>query len=346
MVGRLKSIDYIRLILWFLRAVILVLILWGTIATILENPYSSRQWMDLLVFGIMQGSLYALIAVGFTLIYNMVQLLNFAHGEYFMSGVMMATIFVAVPMNKAGFFAEQPYLALLIIVIIAAAISILIAWLTERVVYRPLRNGAQLLSSIAAIGVSIFLREVFRGVFGAEVIIFPQIPGFTGTILCFGTELMKSQVLAIFISGVLLIGLLLLVKFIKIGKTIRAVGENKGLAILVGINIDRTVAITFGIGAAMAGIAGVLYAIVYGKAHYYMGFYPGIKAFSAALLGGIGSIPGAILAGLFLGIIEIIGPGLILEGLGIPSSHQLRDVIAFAVLMIILIFRPQRFMRH
>jgi branched-chain amino acid transport system permease protein len=346
MLGHLKNISFISLALWLLRAVMIVLILWGIITTMLNNPYNHHQWIDMLVFGIMQGSLYALIAVGFTLVYRMVQLINFAHGEFFMSGVMMATIFVAVPMNKTGFFAQQPYLALLIITIIAVTVSVLFAWLTERVVYRPLRNGPHLLSSIAALGASLFWRGVFMGVFGAQVIIFPQIPAWSGTITFFGTALMKSQIIAIFISGLTFIGLVLLIKRTKIGKTIRAVAENKGIAILVGINIDRTVTITFGVGAAMAGIAGVLYAIVYGKAYYYMGFFPGIKAFTAALLGGIGSIPGAILGGLFLGIFESVGPGLFLEGLGIPSSHQLRDVIAFAVLIFILIFRPQRLMRQ
>ena len=345
MIRRMKNNKFIRLALWLLRAVIIVLILWGTITTMLNNPYNLQQWIEILVFGIAHGSLYALIAVGFTLVYKLVQLINFAHGEFFMSGAMVSTVFVAVPMNQAGLFASQPYLALLFTAIIAATTSALIAWLTERVVYRPLRNGPQLLSSIAALGASLFWQGVFMGVFGAEVIIFPQIPVFRETIPVVGTELMKSQIIVIFISSLMLIGLVMLLKRTKIGRTIRAVAENKGLAVLVGINIDRIVAITFGIGAAMAGIAGVLYAIFYGKTYYYMGFFPGIKAFIVALLGGIGSIPGAILGGFFLGILESIGPILILDGLGMPSAHQMRDIIAFAVLMIILIFRPQWFMR-
>ena len=343
--GRLKINKFIRLAHWLLRAAIIMLIVWGTITTMLNNPYNHQQWIDILVFGITHGSLYALIAVGFTLVYKLVRFINFAHGEFYMSGAVVSTVFFAVPLNKAGLFAPQPYLALLFTAIIAAITSALIAWLTERVVYRPLRNGPQLLSSIAALGASLFWLEVFKGVFGAEVIIFPQIPVFRETIPFFGTELMRSQIIVILISGLILIGLVLLIKRTKIGKTIRAVAENKGLAMLVGINMDRTVVITFGIGAAMAGIAGVLFAVFYGKTYYYMGFFPGIKAIIMAFLGGIGSIPGAILGCFFLGILESVGPLLILDGLGIPSAHQMRDVTALALLMIIMIFRPQRLMQ-
>jgi len=139
----------------------------------------------------------------------------------------------------------------------------------------------------------------------------------------------------------MLIGLFIFVMKTKVGKSIRAVAENKDVAALMGIDVDRAVTITFATGASMAGIAGVLYALVFRQVHFFMGFIPGIKAFTAAVLGGIGSIPGAALGGLFLGIFESVGPGLFLEGLGIPSPHQLKDVIAFTMLVLILIIRPQ-----
>ena len=139
----------------------------------------------------------------------------------------------------------------------------------------------------------------------------------------------------------MLIGLYIFVMKTKVGKSIRAVAENKDVAALMGIDVDRAVTITFATGASMAGIAGVLYALVFRQVHFFMGFIPGIKAFTAAVLGGIGSIPGAALGGLFLGMFESVGPGLFLEGLGIPAPHQLRDVIAFTLLVLILIMRPQ-----
>jgi branched-chain amino acid transport system permease protein len=346
MMGRPQNIEYIGLILWVLRAVIIVLILWGTIATILNNPYSSREWFDLLVFGIVQGSLYALIAVGYTFVYEMLLLINFAHGEFFMSGVMTATIFIAVPMSNTGFLVRQPCLALLIIAIVAVATSVLIALLTECVAYRPLRKAPRLVSLIAALGASLFWRSFFRGLYGSDVKAFPQVPTLSGTIPFFGTELLKSHFVVIIICSLMFLGLSFFITRTKTGKTIRAVAENMDVAVLMGINIDHTVIITFATGAAIAGVAGVLYALVYGKAHFFMGFVSVIKAFTAAMLGGIGSIPGALIGGLFLGIFESVDPGLLLEGLGIPAPYQLKDAIAFVMLIVILIFRPQGILRQ
>lgn len=338
---RLQKIDYSGLILWLLRTVIILLILWGTIATIVNNPFSSREWFDLLMFGIVQGSLYALIAVGYTLVYEMLQLIHFAHSEFFMSGVMTATIFIAVPMSNTGFLTRQPCVALLIITIVAVVTSVLIAALTEYVAYRPLRKSPRLVSLIASFGASVFWRYFFRGLYGSEVKAFPQIPALSRTISLLGAELLQFHIMVIIICSLMFLGLGSFIMHTKTGKTIRAVAENKDAAVLMGINIDRIVNITFAIGAAVAGVAGVLYALVFGKAHFYMGFIPGIKAFTAAMLGGIGSIPGAFIGGITLGIFENIGPGLFLKGFGIPAAYQLRDAIAFAMLVFILIFHPQ-----
>jgi branched-chain amino acid transport system permease protein len=324
--------------------VIIILVLWGTIATILNDPYSSRQRIDMLVFGIVQGCLYALIAVGYTLIYDMLQLINFAHGEFFMSGVLTATIFVAVPMSNSGFLGRHPCLALLIITIVAVVTSVLVAVLTERVAYRPLRKASRLVLTITALGTSLFWREFLCGLYGSEVIPFPQVPSLSGTIPLLGTELMKSHFVVIVISSLMFLGLGFFIRRTKTGKAIRAVAENKDVALLMGINIDHIVTLTFATGATMAGVAGLLYALVYGKAHYYMGFVPGIKAFTAALLGGIGSIPGTVIGGLFLGMFENLGPSLFMGS--IPAAYQLRDLIAFAMLIFIFIFRPRGVLRQ
>jgi branched-chain amino acid transport system permease protein len=338
---RLQDIDYIGVILWLFRAVIIVLILWGSIAAIIDNPYSTRQWLDFLVFGIAQGSMYALIAIGYTLVYGVLFMINFAHGEFFMSGVMTATIFLAVPMSESGFLARQPLLGLVLITIVAMSVSVLVAVLTERVAYRPLRYAPRLVPLITAIGASFFWQYFFRGLYGSEQKAFPQIAALTGTVPFLGTELLKTHLVVIIVTIVMLIGLNFFIMRTKTGKSIRAVAENKEVAALMGIDVDRTITITFATGAAMAGVAGVLFALVFRQVHFFMGFIPGIKAFTAAVLGGIGSIPGAAIGGLFLGLFESVGPSLFLEGLGIPAPHQLKDVIAFTMLVFVLIFRPQ-----
>lgn len=338
---RLRNIDWIGLFLWAFRAIIILLVAWGTIAALLDNPYTGRQWTDFFIFGIAQGSMYALIAIGYTLVYGVLFMINFAHGEFFMSGVMTATIFVAAPMAASGYLNQQPVLGLILVTVISMVVSVAVAVVTERIAYKPLRKAPRLVPLITAIGASFFWQYVFRGLYGSEVKPFPQIEALSGTIPMLGTEVLKVHLVVIGVTIVMLIGLNFFIMQTKTGKAIRAVAENKDVAALMGIDVDRTVTITFATGAAMAGVAGVLFALVFRQVHFFMGFIPGIKAFTAAVLGGIGSIPGAALGGLVLGLFESIGPSLFLEGLGIPAAHQLKDVIAFTMLVFILIFRPQ-----
>lgn len=338
---RLKEFDFVGLVLWVFRAIILVVVIWGTIATILDNPYTSRNWLDFVIFGVAQGSMYALIAIGYTLVYGVLFMINFAHGEFFMSGILTATAVFAIPMSESGFMDEHPYISLVIIALIAMGVSIFIAVLTERVAYRPLRKAPRLVPLITAIGASFFWQYYFRGLFGSEVKPFPLVEELQGTVPFLGTELLKSHLLVIIATIVMLIGLNFFIMQTKTGKAIRAVAEDKDVAALMGIDVDRTITITFATGAAMAGVAGVLYALVFRQVHFYMGFIPGIKAFTAAVLGGIGSIPGAAIGGFFLGMFESVGPSLFLQGLGIPAFNQLKDVIAFTMLVLVLIYRPQ-----
>jgi branched-chain amino acid transport system permease protein len=341
MADRLRNLDIIGIFLWIIRAVILLLVAWGTIAALLDNPYSSRQWADFFVFGVAQGSMYALIAIGYTLVYGVLFMINFAHGEFFMSGVMTSTIFVAGPLAASGFLDRQPVLGLIIVTAVSMIVSVLVAVVTERIAYKPLRKAPRLVPLITAIGASFFWQYFFRGLYGSEVKPFPLIQSLSGTIGIFGIQVLKVHLVVIGVTIVMLIGLNFFIMQTRTGKAIRAVAENKDVAALMGIDVDRTVTITFATGAAMAGVAGVLFALVFRQVHYFMGFIPGIKAFTAAVLGGIGSIPGAALGGLVLGLFESIGPSLFLEGLGIPAAHQLKDVIAFTMLVFILIFRPQ-----
>jgi len=338
---RFENTDWIGVILWIFRAAIIVAVIWGTVSTMLDNPYSPEAWLDLLIFGLAQGSLYALIALGYTLVYGVLFIINFAHGEFFMAGVFTSTVFVAIPMDRSGFLNRYPIPALLIIGVVAMLVSMGISLLTERVAYRPLRRAPRLVPLITAIGASFFWQYYFRGLYGSGVTAFPTVDALKGTITIFGIDILKTQAVVILASIVLLIVLYIIVMRTKMGKAMRAVAEDKEIAALMGINVDRVIVITFAMGAAAAGVAGVLYAILYRQVFFLMGFMPGIKAFTAAVLGGIGSIPGAALGGLLLGLFESLGPSLFLEGLGIPSAYQLKDVIAFTMLVLILIFRPQ-----
>jgi branched-chain amino acid transport system permease protein len=338
---RFENIDYLGLVLWLFRTVIIVAVIWGTVATILNNPYTAKNWIDFVVFGLAQGSLYALIALGYTLVYGVLFIINFAHGEFFMSGIFTATVFVAIPMGESGFLDRNPILALLIIAVVAMGVSMGISILTERIAYRPLRRAPRLVPLITAIGASFFLQYFFRGLYGSGITAFPTVQALQGSWSIAGIDILKTQVVVIVASVLLLITLYVIVMRTKMGKAMRAVAEDKEIAALMGIDVDRVIVITFAMGSAAAGVAGVLYALLFRQVHFFMGFIPGIKAFTAAVLGGIGSIPGAALGGLFLGMFESVGPSLFLEGLGIPSSYQLKDVIAFTMLVLVLIFRPQ-----
>jgi len=338
---RLAKLDFLGLFLWLIAASIILFAIWGTIATLQDNPYSTSTWIGFIVFGISQGSMYALIAIGYTLVYGVLFMINFAHGEFFMSGIFTATVFVAGPLAESGYMESNPIESLLAIAVVSMVVSVGVAVLTERVAYRPLRNAPRLVPLITAIGASIFWQNFFRGLFGSENKPFPQIEQLKGTISLFGIEILKTHMVVIIVTIIMLIGLNFFIMRTRTGKAIRAVAENREVAALMGIDVDRTITMTFVVGAAMAAVAGVLYAIVFRQVYFYMGFFPGLKAFIAAVLGGIGSIPGAALGGLILGLIESVGPHLFFTGLHIPAYNQLKDVISFTILVLILIFRPQ-----
>jgi len=338
---RLKRINYLDLVLWLFRIAIIVVVVWGTVSTIRSNPYSMRNWMDLILTGLTQGSLYALIALGYTLVYGVLLMINFAHGEFFMSGVFTATVFVAIPLNEAGLWNQYPIPCLILVTLVAMATSTGVAVLTERVAYRPLRRAPRLVPLITAIGASFFWQYFFRGLYGSGVTAFPTVEMLTGSWSILGIDVGKTDAVVMVASVILLIGLYIFVMRTKIGKAMRAVSEDKDVAALMGVDVDRVIVITFAVGAALAGAAGILYAMLYRQVNFIMGFYPGLKAFTAAVLGGIGSVPGAALGGLALGMFESVAPNLFLEGLGIPGANQLKDVVAFTMLVLILMFRPQ-----
>jgi branched-chain amino acid transport system permease protein len=327
------------IIMWSIGGAILALMIWGATATLTMGRYSSHHWFDFVIFGLAQGSIYALIAMGYTMVYGILRMINFAHSEVFMGGPYTA-YYVAAAFYSSGFLDRQPIICLLVIFIVSMATSTLIAVLLERIAYRPLRNAPRLVPLITAIGASFFLQYTFRGLYGSGFQAYPVVKILEGEWLIGAFRILRFQAVVIVAAALLMAALYSFVQRTRVGKAMRAVSEDKDIAWLMGIDIDRMIVTTFVIGGMAAGAAGVLYAVMFKQVHFFMGFIPGIKAFTAAVLGGIGNIPGAMLGGIFLGLFESVGPSLFLDGLGIVAPYQLKDAIAFIMLVLVLIFRP------
>jgi branched-chain amino acid transport system permease protein len=296
-------------------------------------------WRLSVVNGIAQGAVYALIALGYSLVYGILRMINFAHGEVFMAGSFIS-YFVGRAMESTGFLNRNPVVGLTVMFLVAMLASVSISVLLERVAYRPLRNAPRMVPLITAIGASLFLQNTFRGLFGAQTRGYPQVDALKGTWTILGIPIDRTEVVTIVVAGVAMAALSLFVSRSRTGRSMRAVSEDREIASLMGINVDRTITVTFAIGGALAGIAGVLFSLTFTQVSASMGFVPGIKAFTAAVLGGIGSIVGAALGGLLLGVLEFVGPLLLLKGFHVPSPLQLSDLIAFGILVVVLIFRP------
>jgi len=334
----------IAAVLWGFRIAVVVLVVVGSALTIGSGRHSPESWLTLVVSGVVIGSIYALIALGYTMVYGILRLINFAHGEIFMAGTF-GGYFVAKALSGFGFLNESPLTSILSVVLMMAGamiVSVTLALLVERIAYRPLRNAPRLVPLISAIGASFFLQYMFRGFFGPGIYAYPTV-GILDAQVPTGIEGFRMKwidVVVIVSALAMMAGLFFFVQRTKLGTSIRAVSEDKATAALMGIDVNRAIVMTFAIGAAMAGAAGVLYGLIFRQVYFFTGFVPGIKAFTAAVLGGIGNIPGAMLGGIFLGQVEGVGPTLFLSGLGVPSPNQLRDVIAFTMLVLVLIFRP------
>lgn len=333
---RINATD---IIMWLIGGLIMVMILWGSVATIAAGRYTLRHWVDFLIFGLAQGSIYALIAMGYTMVYGILRMINFAHSEVFMSGPYTA-YYVAAAFYRSGMLERHPIFSLVVVFAVSMATSTLIAYLLERIAYRPLRTAPRLVPLITAIGASFFLQYMFKGLYGSGFQAYPVVKIIEGFWTIGGIRLLRFQVVVIVAAALLMWALYTFVQRTRVGKAIRAVSEDKEASSLMGINIDRMISTTFIIGGMAAGAAGVLYALMFKQVHFFMGFIPGLKAFTAAVLGGIGNVPGAMLGGLFLGVVESMGPSLFLDGLGIVAPYQLKDAIAFTMLVLVLIFRP------
>ncbi|HOX88366.1 MAG TPA: branched-chain amino acid ABC transporter permease [Burkholderiaceae bacterium] len=297
-----------------------------------------ETFIQQIINGLVLGSLYSLIALGYTMVYGILNLINFAHGDVLMVGAMTA---LTVIVGLKGLYPDMPAWMLMAAGLLTAIPAcVILSLVIERVAYRPLRNAPRLAPLITAIGVSIVIQTLGMIIWGRNYHTFPElIP--TTTFDVGGATITLTKLLVIVLSAVLMVALMLLVNRTKLGRAMRATAENPRVAGLMGVNPNLVIAQTFAIGAALAAVAGVMIGATYSVVHFSMGFLPGLKAFTAAVLGGIGNIPGAMVGGLLLGLIEALGAGYIgdLTG-GVLGSHY-QDVFAFIILVAVLIFRPQ-----
>ena len=286
--------------------------------------------------GLVLGSIYALVALGYTMVYGIIGLINFAHGEVVMVGAMV-TISVLTMLAGAGF--APGILTLLLAIMAAAVVCMLLAQGMEKYAYRPLRKAPRLTPLILAIGISIALQNLAMMIWGRGYKTFPEVVE-VQPVEVFGATLTNVQVSIMLIAVVIMFGLWLLVDKTRLGKAMRATAQNQEVAGLMGININRVISATFLIGASLGAIAGVMRAINYGQADAYMGLLLGLKAFSAAVLGGIGNLFGAMAGGLLLGLIESLAAGYTGQLTGGFLGANYQDIFAFAVLILVLLFRP------
>ena len=281
------------------------------------------SFISYLINGLSLGGVYAIIALGYTMVYGIAKMLNFAHGDVIMIGAYVAL----TCMTSAGL---PPLVSVLIAVVACTVLGVLI----ERIAYKPLRNAASPLAVlITAIGVSYLLQNVALLIFGANNQSFQSVVSWAGLSLAGGAlNITGETIVTIVVCVIIMVGLMLFIRKSKAGQAMRAVSEDKGAAQLMGINVNGTIALTFAIGSALAAVAGVLLCSAYPSLSPYTGAMPGIKAFVAAVFGGIGSIPGAFIGGILLGVIEILARAYI--------SSQMADAIVFAVLIIVLLVKP------
>jgi len=291
-----------------------------------------EYFLQQLINGVTLGAIYGLIAIGYTMVYGIIGMINFAHGEIFMIGAFISLIAFLL---LATLGVTWIPLALLLVLLVAMLFTAVYGWAVERLAYRPLRGSFRLAPLISAIGMSIFLQNYVQILQGARVK--PLQPVVQGGFEVmqrehFTVSLSYMQIIIIVVTLVLMTIFSLMITRTSLGRAQRACEQDRGMAALLGINIDRTISLTFVTGAALAAVAGLMFVLYYGVIDFYIGFVAGIKAFTAAVLGGIGSLPGAMLGGLLIGLIETFWSAYF--------TVEYKDVAAFAILVLVLIFRP------
>jgi branched-chain amino acid transport system permease protein len=292
-------------------------------------------FLQQIINGLVLGAMYALVALGYTMVYGIINLINFAHGEVLMVGALTSWT-VVTTFKNAGL---PGWLLLLISLVAAVVVCAILNFTIEKVAYRPLRNAPRLAPLITAMGMSLLLQTLAMMVWRPSTkpypILLPSQPFFIG-----GAVINLTQILILVVTAITLAGLMYLVNHTKLGRAMRATAENPRVAALMGVKPDMVISATFVIGAALAALAGVMYAANYGTVQHTMGFLPGLKAFTAAVFGGIGNLAGAVVGGIALGVIEALGSGYIGPLTGGVLGSQYADIFAFAVLILVLTIRP------
>jgi len=294
--------------------------------------HTFAYFLDQLINGLTLGSIYGLIAIGYTMVYGIIGMINFAHGEIFMIGAFVSIISFLL-LGLAG--VTWIPLALLIVLIVAMLLTSIYGWTLERVAYRPLRGSPRLAALITAIGMSIFLQNYVQLLQGARNK--PMQPVISGGVTVlqeqdYVVNLSYMQMIIILVTVVLMTVFTMILTRTALGRAQRACEQDRKMASLIGVDVDRTISLTFVTGAALASVAGMMFLMYYGVIDFFIGFLAGIKAFTAAVLGGIGSLPGAMLGGILIGLIEAFWSGYF--------TVEYKDVAAFAILILVLIFRP------
>lgn len=336
--GAISRKNFTRYMILGLGIVLSLLLIWRIFVVASETDYTIQYWSFQIINGLVLGGVYALVALGYTMVYGILFMINFAHGEVMMMG------------GFAGFFALQLFttlgwmegpaaitgFAIILVIIVGMVASTLTGVALERIAYRPLRAAPRLVPLISAIGASFFLQYSALRLFGVTPHNYrkPELIGGGWSIGETGIFVTRTGVFIFVISIFMMIGLFLIVQRSKMGRAMRAVAEDKESAALMGIDVDRVIAFTFALGSALAGAGGVMFGFHNTVMRFNTGFIPGLKAFTAAVLGGIGNIPGAMFGSVLLGVLEALGP----SALGLPTEYK--DVIAFSLLVLVLIFRP------
>jgi branched-chain amino acid transport system permease protein len=346
--GRIRSLSSYQIIQIIVGILFLTFLGWRLYTVlVVDAVFGLDTWVRFAIAGLIIGGVYAVIAIGYTLVYGILFMINFAHGEIMMLGAFSGYfIFEALgaiivdPVEEISFLNAHPVIAIIIAFLAGMIVSTVCGILLEKIAYRPLRGAPRLVPLISAIGASIFLQNLAQLLFGPQRRTYAN-PDLLGRgkgweILVAGKPVILTYtgVFTFVLSIILMVGLYLLVQRSRLGRSMRAVAENKQVSALMGIDVDDVISKTFAISGALGGAAGVMWGIQNGIVYHYVGFIPGLKAFTAAVLGGIGNIPGAMLGGLTLGLVESLGPA----ALGL--DFQLKDVIAFTILVLVLIFRP------
>ena len=296
-------------------------------------------FLQQIINGLVLGSIYALVALGYTMVYGILGLINFAHGDIVMIGAMVALTVVGTLVGSA----LPPIVILLVALAAAAMVCVTLGVTIERVAYRPLRRAPRLAPLITAIGVSILIQYSAALIWGKQYISMPAL--FEPTVISVGgAQLTDLQLYIFLLACAVMFALLWFIKSSRMGRAMRATEQNRDIAGLMGVNTNRIIAFTFVLGSAVGALAGVMVVLYYGLGHYFMGFMLGLKAFTAAVLGGIGNVAGAMLGGLLLGLIESIVSGYIGEWTGGVLGSNYRDIFAFLVLVLVLVLKPSGLM--